>query len=394
MLKDYILWMSKFGSVEKEFRITTNLDKVLYLQGLGTQEPERIQFGHVFPMENHDIDKLQRESPGDWTKFYVKRWVFKDYPIRNNPGKSLDFVLFLEGDSAKRGYNPMLRTPRSRAVLEYGTYKVEERYGLYACKDYIPVKLHNEWLELGKREETKFHAFVNCQDFRLTANRGDVTNTPPDFLDAIKDTILDLFYERVRESPEYKEYEEAAELEEQYRDAKAERLDFDRRRRLTLRKRTCTLKGVELIEPRQEMGVIALFNTIIALEPDLFPFRVVDYDAKRGYDALVAERTVRSLNRDSMYFLEFKHSLTSEFNHSFSHLSAVICWDSNLADGAEVTDLENNRRELRVTAPTSVQEYTKYMLVSSTSRHNVEVYVLKDFLREKLGLDFRPRAGG
>ena len=35
--------------------------------------------------------------------------------------------------------------------------------------------------------------------------------------------------------------------------------------------------------------------------------------------------------------------------------------------------------------------YKKYMLVSNTSPHNIEVFVLKDYLKDKLILDFRPR---
>lgn len=408
VLLDYILWYTKFGSIEREFgegefgdeyaktlyllSIFDNLGKALYLRGLGAQEKERIGYGHVFPEENCDIERLMLEHPGEGMKFYVKRWLFKGYPVRNNPGKTLDFLLYVEGDSAKHAYNPMLRSPRSRGTPAYGTYKVEDRYGLHACKDYIPIRLYNEWLGLGKREETKYHAFVNCQEYWLTANRGDVTNTPPDFLENIIATIQEIFYEQIRESSEYKEYEDAAELEEQYRDAKQEKSDFERRKRLALRKNACTFKGIELIEPRQETGVIALFNKITALEPGLFPFRVIDYDSKRGYDALVAEKTVRTLDRESIYFAEFKHTLVKDFNHSFSNLSAVICWDSSLSDGVEVTDIENNRRVLRITPPLGNQDYTKYMLVSQTSRHNLEVYVLKDFLKEKLGIEFRPRA--
>jgi len=123
----------------------------------------------------------------------------------------------------------------------------------------------------------------------------------------------------------------------------------------------------------------------------LFPFRVIDYDTKRGYDALVSEPTVRDLTKESIYFIEFKYMLGEEFNHSFDHLAAVICWDSRLSEGAEVTDIQGKRRELRITEPQNGIDYTRYMLVSSTEPHNIEVLVLKDYLHEKLGIEFRPR---
>ena len=84
--------------------------------------------------------------------------------------------------------------------------------------------------------------------------------------------------------------------------------------------------------------------------------------------------------------------LTREFNHSFDHLVAIICWDCNLSEGAEARDIKDRRREIHITEPIEELKYTRYMLVSPRERHNIEVFVLKDYLREKLGLEFRPRS--
>jgi ABC-type uncharacterized transport system fused permease/ATPase subunit len=35
--------------------------------------------------------------------------------------------------------------------------------------------------------------------------------------------------------------------------------------------------------------------------------------------------------------------------------------------------------------------YTTYMLINPRKAHNIEVYVLKDYLKEKLKIEFRPR---
>jgi hypothetical protein len=390
VLKDYILWFTQFGSVEKEFEMQDSTDKVLFLQGLGRDDPERIEFGHRFPLENPDIAELEEGYPGEWAKIFVKRWKFEHQSILDHPGKFIDMVFYIEGDEAKRSYNPMIR-PRLRGRPRYGTYKVEERYGLWVCKDYIPIKRYNEWLGLGKRMETKYHAFVNCQEFRLTANRSDIGNTPPDFLSAVAQTVKQIYEEEIIGNPEYQEYEGAVELAKQYQTAKQERKDFDRRRRRVMTKKICEFKGVELIEPGVEMGVVALFNQIYAIEPSLFQFHVIDYDTRRGYDALVSQAMPHDLSKESIYFIEFKHRLTDEFNHSFDHLVAIICWDCNLSEGTQVTDIKNKRRELRITQPSEELKYTRYMLVSPRERHNIEVFVLKDYLREKLGIEFRLR---
>lgn len=390
LLRDYILWFTKFGSMEKECGISDNIDRVLLLQGLGQHDPECIKFGHQFPPENYGISRLMKDRPSDWTKIFVKRWLFQNRQIIDNPGKSIDIVFYIEGDEAKRSYNPMIRV-RGK-TFEYGMYKVEDRYGLWVCRDYIPIKRYNDWLGLGKRLETKYHAFVNCQDFRLTANRGDIGNTPSDLLSAIGQTVKQMFEDEIIGSAEYQEYEEAAELEQQYQTAEQERKDFTRRRKRVKTKKICKFENVELIEPGVEMGVIALFNLVYAHKPSLFPFHIIDYDTKRGYDALVARSTPNDLSRESMFFIEFKYTLISEFNHSFEHLTAIICWDCNLSEGDEIRDIQDNRWELSITLPRDDSDYTCYRLMSPRGSHNIEVFVLKDYLREKLGIEFRPRS--
>jgi hypothetical protein len=388
-LLDYVIWFTRFGSVETQFGFNQHKDCIITLKGLGSSKQEVLKFGHRFPQENHNIKKLTSDRPGDWTKVFVKRWLFPNKQIIGHPGKTLDLIFYVEGDQAKRTYNPMIRV-RGK-THEHGMYKVEERYGLWACRDYIPIERKNEWLGLGKRLETKYHAFVNCQDFRLTANRGDIGNTPFEFLNAVQKTVEQIFNSEITGSAEYQEYDAAAELEQQYQSAEQELQDFGRRRKRSRTKKVCTFKGVELIEPGVEMGVIALFNQIYALDPSVFPFRVVDYDTKRGYDALVSKKTPADLSKEALYFIEFKYVLDATFNHSFDHLSNVICWDCGLSDGDELRDIRDKHRELKITPPKEKKEYTRHMLISSTEPLNIEVFILKTYLKERLGLEFRSR---
>ncbi len=59
--------------------------------------------------------------------------------------------------------------------------------------------------------------------------------------------------------------------------------------------------------------------------------------------------------------------------------------------GDEVQDLTGEKRDLRITPPKDKGSNTKYMLVSDYESHNIELFVLKDFFKEKLKLEFRPR---
>ena len=39
----------------------------------------------------------------------------------------------------------------------------------------------------------------------------------------------------------------------------------------------------------------------------------------------------------------------------------------------------------------SAEGYTKFMLVSDTEEHNIEVFVLREFLKDSMGIDFKVR---
>jgi len=392
-LKDYIYWFTKFGSCEKEAGHNEHANVVLKLSGLGWREiePELLSFGHPFPKVNTSISKLRVLDKVEPLDFYVARWVFRDEPVINFPTTTIDIIFYIEGDKAKRTYNKMIHEPWSSR--RPGQYTVGNRYGLWLCKDHLPIERRdaNSWVS-EKTEWTKYHSFVNCQDFRLTANRGDIGNTPPPLLDTVRETVKNIFNTRIKPSPEFKKYQLELEKEKQSQTAQKEEKEFERRKRATLAKRTASKNGVEFFEPRQESGVYSLVLQLLTLDPTAFGFKVVDYDTSIGYDLLVTKDLALDLNRASMMFCEVKFELKRDFDHSFKRLGAVICWDTRLSNDDEVIDLTGAKRTMKITPRDQTHyAYTKYMLVSSTEHHNIEVFVLKDFLGQRFTLESRPR---
>lgn len=388
-LKDYIYWFTKFGSPELELGIKSYEDVKIRLKGLGVNEFEELKFGHKFADVNTDVRTLKSKDKISPLDYYVAKWIFPGVQVIGKPGCKLDMVFYIEGDKAKREYNKMIH--EKWQVWRPGEYDVTWRYGLWLCKDYIPIQRKNEWVAV-KSEYTKYHSFVNCQDFRLTANRGDLENTPPDLLEAVEITVRDLFQNKISQSKEFQKYRDELLIEEVERTAKQEEDDFSRRRQATLSKNSAEIDGLTLLQPRQEGGVFSLFLQLITIKPELFDFKIIDYDTSFGYDLLVTKDTALDLNQASMKFAEMKYELKRSFNHSFGKLWAIICWDCKLANDEEVTDILGEKRAMRITnrdhsIPGS---YKKYMLVSNIAPHNIEVFVLKDFLKDKLNLDFRP----
>jgi hypothetical protein len=391
-LKDYIYWFTKFGSFENELGIVANTSVVLHLRGLGWLEaaPEAMSFGHPFPLENTNLTTLKKADKVAPLDYYVARWVLPSVPVIGMPNSTIDIVFYIEGDQAKRQYNPMIH--QKYKMFREGEYTVEQRYGLWLAKDYIPIVRKNEWVA-EKSEWTKFHAFVNSQDFRLTANRADLDNTPPKVLLAIRNTVEAVFREQIVTSQHYRKYQDELQQQQQYRDAEAEEKAFDRRKKAALKQKVAEYQGRMLVEPRQEGGVFSLVMQLLTLKGDIFGFTVVDYDTAFGYDLLVTKDTALDLNRAALRFVEMKYELKREFSHSFSLLAAVICWDTELSNQDEVIDLRGNKRILRITPrpAESANGYTKFMLVSDTEEHNIEVFVLREFLKDSMGIDFKVR---
>jgi len=409
ILKDHVTWFTKCATVEWIFEAgrprspeQAQLCKAgprLYLHGLGYEGTwDEIPFGHYFPPECTSITDLKNKDQNQPMRWYVKRWVKKGRPVNDFGHIKLDIVFSLEGDLVRRQYNPMISYQGK--PKEDSDYTIEQRYGLWACRDYIPVRTVNDWFSKGKSEWTKFHAFVNCQQFSLTANRADINNTDPQLLAKVEETVADFYASEIEGSTAFDNYLAAVREEEQYRNAQHEAREFVKRKNRALKKHVAKYKGVELVAPGapgkgergQEMGVHCLFAQLEALEPKLFTFKAVDYDTHRGYDCLATTASVFDLSNPQLQFVEFKYRLEPTFNHSFEHLACVVCWECDLNDGTPVRDLAGEQAILQVLEKGAGKEYRNYWLQRQGKPHNIEVIALKDFLRDKLKLEFRSRA--
>jgi hypothetical protein len=77
-------------------------------------------------------------------------------------------------------------------------------------------------------------------------------------------------------------------------------------------------------------------------------------------------------------------------NHSFGNLTSIVCWDTTVKNGEKVTDLAGEERTMEVIPPEKDAQYTGYFLTRDR-KNPIQVFVLKDYLKQRLGLEFRPR---
>lgn len=160
------------------------------------------------------------------------------------------------------------------------------------------------------------------------------------------------------------------------------------------RAKVADFNGIHLIEPQRESGVFTIFMQLSSYDSGLFPFTIIDYDTHSGIDVIVKAKDDIPIKSSKLYYVEFKNYLTKDFNHSFENLHSIICWDINLKDlknNDEVIDIANQRRTLKIIQPEHEGDYTRYYLDSMRSGRKIEVFVLKYYLKEKLGIEFVPR---
>ena len=423
ILRDYIKWYTIFGTVETAYSDELkNKGIKLYLSGLNlknfsdtynslaTCDPvptietdsesncsyEVIELGHYFPPERKTDTELRRyvdniNSSKAWFDYY-SRIVFNEEVIEG--GIKFRIIISIEGYEAKRRYDLLLS--RRGVANDEGTHTDASRYGLWACKGGVPVEKIDDWIEGGRGvgTYTYMQAFVDCNEFQLTANRGSIRNTDIEKLNIVKRGINRVFNDTrvssaIRERAEIEELEKA--ISSIQDDGKALKIRY---KNVNTRKKITLPNGRVLLEPSKtgrnsynESETFALLVAIIENYPDLFPFTILDYNTTKGIDFVVDYN-------GSPKYIELKGMLTKKINHPFRYLYKFICYDIDVRKNESVEDIEfktilkvneNDRFE----SPDNRfkgKKYTSYVLEPNTaSIQSMEIIRLKSFLVEVLG---------
>ena len=388
IVRDYILWFTKAGSIEIEFNIRNNENFKIFLQCLDCEEEEEIKFGHVFPNENYDTDKLIDTYESEAANYFVKKFKYEKR-LENSPHIKYQSLYCIEGDEIKRMTNPMIS---HRGNKSKGTYRVSDRYGIWICKDFIPITRKNEWINsfgTGSNAFVMIHGFVNCQDLLLTANRGDISNTDPKILEELEEEIRkeieDIDIELKTNGVYY--LREQQQIDKSFRQEKTE---FERRIKEIQGKKFFEIDGLQICEPRNESEVFGLLIKLCTIKPDLFDFIPLDYNTSRGIDIIARTIDADNIREGEHAYIELKYILRSDFNHAFQFLRWIVCWDFSpkVNEETEFTGLaeENDIRKLK----TYVDENGNnlYFLEGLKKATKVEVIKLKELLNTEFQINF------
>ncbi len=386
IIKDYLYWYTVLGTVENQFENRSVRDFKVMLKGLDVDEPETLTMGHPFAVENNDINALFTEYGEAAADYYVKKYVYPMRHLDDMPEVKFDVVIYFEGDEAKRLYNPMIKKRMSKQT---GEYKVSDRYGIWLCKDFVPIQRVNEWITsfgTGSNSFGLLHGFVNCQKLKLTANRGTIANTNQRIIDQLRIAVqqiideinIDLYKNDVITLKKWND--EAKTL-------KFEQAAFKKRKELVTQKQYFEMNDRVFLTPRNEAELYGLFISLYTLHPDDFDFEPLDYDESAGIDLLARNKSKNKIADCEFWYVELKYQLgATEFNHSFSNIRYIVCWElaSKIKDGSRLkTSVEDVNRELKI-IPGDDDNPRKIFLDSPDATVKIKVICLKEYLEKTL----------
>jgi hypothetical protein len=416
-LRDYSKWFTVFGSIMTEFDEQLKNKKIkLYLSGLGIDsfgkeskriipEPilrtideqiyEEITLGHYFPPERYTDSSMKayvkeiKSQKSFWE--YYSRMAHKN--TENCPHDiSFDLIINIEGYETKRLYDFLLiNRGKSRTEISHGD---DERYGLWACKGGIPIERIDHWLEGGKGGYSFIQAFVNCEDFKLTSNRGAIRNTDIEKLDILKKEVNKIFNSStikyyINERAEIENIEKKLiSIEEDEKKLSKRFSDAKKSKKIILPDAKFQLKEPQKLKNGySESETFFLLAQITTMFPDLFVFKIEDYNTTDGIDFVIQENGYPR-------YIELKGSLHKSINHPFKHISRFICYDLDLKSGDIVEDLDESSAKLVINSqdrfPSFDERFQNKPYVSykldplSASITSMEIIVLKEIIEKIL----------
>ena len=389
-VKDYILWFTKMGSFELELPGRKRPNFRVELQCLDKDEYEVIPFGHIFPEENKDINALFDRYAEDAAEYFVKKYSFFEQRLKSRSDISFDAVIYVEGNAAKNAYNPLLR---KRKDALRGSYKVSDRYGLWLCKDFIPVQNVNAWITgfgTGSNSATLLHGFINCQKLKLTANRGTVANTDPVVTEELKKAINDLLNEIETDLYKNKNFDTLQKWQQERKTLSVEMAQFKSRKKAIAESRSFSLNGRSFLEPKNESELFGLFISLYTLYPEKFDFEPLDYDTRIGVDIIARNKTDIQIADCEFWYIELKKTLSQKvFNHSFKNIRWIVCWDiaNDMKDGTVISSIiPNDERQFN----NSLTKEGKHIyFLDDPNGHTsirIRVLALKEWLNDELGI--------
>jgi hypothetical protein len=375
-IKDYILWHTAHGSVRPLFEKGYSKNVRVFLKGVDREgNQEEIPFGHPMPLDA--IDAAPAGVPlSEAPKHLRKVFGPKTYSGLTDPSGikyKAEIIGIIAGEEAR------YRIPEG---VRRGTAK--HRFGLWLCKDYIPID-HRPDLIATDQSYIPYHFVLNCDQFSLTANRGSVSNTDRELLERIESIVDEFLEKEVKSSNKFDEWEEAKKTADTHKKTKKQYEKLEKRIKALKKRELLNVAGSIEFVPRNEQETMLVLQSLLTMGVSSLPFIIDDAESQIGIDLLI--RIYDSAKQELEYkTYEVEHKLSNffEHEHGLKQVHGIVCWtDEGYKDGFTQKYMDN---EIKFTVGTEKDGIASKALMI-TGLTPIPIYVLIDIVKsfKKIG---------
>lgn len=347
------------------------------------QRPEIRAFGHRFADVNESSGANKRGAKDDLTALRLttpENWMLED---------GYGIIARVEGNRRQREVYVEARWQNHQ-----GLYGFEERFGLWLCRDYIPIVRKNELLEKALEQASpdrlgydlgnlrNWQVFVNHQRFLPTANRGDISNFTehePKLLNHLvewlREKLKEEFFSDWINRLRFARHTGLREREVQQMDHRREnvRVWLDKSKKPDVLDpsdvadlpRLDPEESIPMKAPRSEQELFYLYGLLSGRHR--MPLHVLEYNAKIGVDAIASvapDAQQLIVPKTALARVEFKFEVLpgTSLDHFFKAIDAVVCWRAGKPGrlfeqtAGETTGLLQKRKKTVLTPPLDTHE--------------------------------------
>jgi hypothetical protein len=366
-------------------------------------KPGILAFGHRFA-DHHEPQSGAKRVRDDLTALCLV--------TPESFGDDAEYAVVIRIEGHRRQRETYLEATRQ---FQKGEYSFDERFGLWLCKDYVPVAQQNEWLREAidrasqkksrlSRYEIKtlrnWQVFVNYQGLTLTANRNDVSN-----LRDIRERVETLLAKRIEKAFDEDAFadwvsnlQQAVARGQREREVRhmTDRVDKVTRwfqdsegvepARVALLERRSENESLRLPKPENEQELFYLYAVLSGVYK--VPVRVLEYSTREGIDAVVQVQDEALFKpRLSTARVEFKNVLSGNTStgHYFDAIDAFLCWRVDLEGKLREGGDSPHEGTLRPRTPLTTSKLDTYEVEYTT--HKGEKRVIPVLTLESLFKD-------
>ncbi|ABO48847.1 hypothetical protein Dred_0298 [Desulforamulus reducens MI-1] len=320
-LMDYILWYTAAGSFKTKFSNQLSLRKyvkninispIIFLDDEINHKKEEFIGEHRFsdPNENPEVVLDEEKNPKSCN--YCKHFgpFHRETTIA---GKFASFQLY----GTVSGIN------KRREISHFYVGETHKsRFGLYLCKDFIPIINRKDLINDSNYQH--YHLLLNSQNFDLTADRNNISNEDDPIVKWVFEEVDKILSKDVKPIAEAAYFNMRREEDEVYKQKK--RAD-------ELKNRIEHYNSLENLQidnlpvvkvPNNEAQVAILFTSLLSKYGDLHfdNIRIGHYSDKSTTDLICLDKD----NKPILVELEYKLSNLFYHGHSYNTFDIVVCW--------------------------------------------------------------------